>query len=168
MDAALKTSIWLQYGAALDTLHDAIKLCPDELWTMSLWDDSDDPRYGQFWFVAYHTLFWTDLYLLGSYKEFLPPAPFVRGKLPENPYTKAMLYTYLNTCREKARAIIEGLTDEQAYKMCIFEWIQAPYIEMQLYAMRHIQEHAAQLNLVLGQKGVTGQDWIPQARETAS
>jgi len=33
--------------------------------------------------------------------------------------------------------------------------------------MRHIQEHAAQLNLFLGEQGVTGQDWVPQAREKA-
>jgi hypothetical protein len=33
--------------------------------------------------------------------------------------------------------------------------------------MRHIQEHAAQLNFYLGQQGVTGQDWVAQAREKA-
>jgi hypothetical protein len=35
---------------------------------------------------------------------------------------------------------------------------------MQLYSMRHVQEHAAQLNLMLGENGVTGMDWIAQAR----
>ena len=168
MDAALKTSIWLQYGAALDTLEDALDLCPDSLWTGVLWSDPDDPKYGQFWFIAYHTLFWTDLFLFGSMADFVPPAPFQRRGLPEKPYTKEMIYTYLNACREKGRAIIEGLTDETGYRLLVFEWIQAPYIEMQLYAMRHIQEHAAQLNLFLGQQGVTGQDWVPQAREKAS
>jgi len=168
MDAALKTSIWLQYGAALDTLEDAIKLCPDALWTMSLWDDSDDPRYGQFWFVVYHTLFWSDLFMHGAMPTFTPPAPFQRRGLPETLYTKEQLYTYLGQVRTKAKSIIQGLTDETAYAISHYEWIQAPYLEMQFYAMRHIQEHAAQLNLVLGQKGVTGQDWVPQARETGS
>ncbi len=165
MDAALKHSIWLQYGAALDTLEDALNLCPDHLWTTALWPDSDDARYGQFWYIAYHTLSWTDLFLGGSYEDFRPPAPFVRGNLPDQPYTKDQIYTYLRECREKAQAILEGLTDETAYRLFILEWIQAPYIEMQIYAMRHIQEHAAQLNMVLGQHGVTGQDWVAQARD---
>ena len=165
MDAWLKTSIWKQYGAALDTLEDALNLCPDALWTGVLWSDPDDPRYGQFWFVAYHTLMWTELFLHGSMETFMPPAPFIKRGLPESPYTKAMIYTYLNHCRAKSKAIIEGLTDEQAYHLFVVEWIQAPYLEMQLYTMRHIQEHAAQLNLFLGEQGVTGQDWVPQARE---
>jgi len=83
MDTMLKTGIWQQFGAAIDTLDDAINLCPDHLWTVALWKDAEDARYGQFWFIAYHTLFWIDLYLYGSYADFAPPPPFIRGKLPE-------------------------------------------------------------------------------------
>lgn len=165
MDAALKHSLWLQYGAALDTLEDALNLCPDGLWTGTLWQDADDARYGQVWFIAYHTLFWSDLFMHGAMDSFMPPSPFQRRGLPASPYTKAMIYSYLKQVRAKAQAIIEGLTDEQAYTVSQYEWIQAPYLEMQLYAMRHIQEHAAQLNLFLGQNGVTGQDWVAQARD---
>ncbi len=165
MDADLKTSIWKQYGAAIDTLEDAIKLCPDSLWTGVLWQDADDARYGQFWRVTYHTLFWTDLFIHGSMETFVPPALFIKNGLPESPYTKEMIYTYLKQVRAKAQAMLESLTDEQAYTISHYEWIQAPYIEMQLYAMRHIQEHAAQLNLFLGEQGVTGQDWVQQARD---
>jgi hypothetical protein len=168
MDARLKKSLWLQYGAAIDTLEDALNLCPDSLWTVALWNDDEDPRYGQFWYIAYHTLSWTDLFLGGSFEDFKPPAPFVRGKLPDQPYTKDQIYSYLNMVREKAHAIFEDLTDEKAYQLFVLEWIQAPYVEMQMYAMRHIQEHAAQLNLVLGEKGVTGQDWVAQARDRVS
>jgi hypothetical protein len=168
MDAELKTSIWQQFGAAIDTLEDALNLCPDHLWTGQLWHDPEDERYGQFWFIAYHTLFWTDLYLYGSYEDFAPPAPFVRGKLPETPYTKEQIRTYFEYCRRKCQATIEGLTDEQAYRRCTFNWIEASYLQMQLYSMRHVQEHAAQLNLFLGQQGVTGQDWVAQARDKAT
>jgi hypothetical protein len=160
----LKTSIWQQFGAAIDTLDDALNLCPDELWTTVLWDDEEDPRYGQFWFVAYHTLFWLDLFLTGSSKDFAPPAPFIRGVLPETPYPKEAVHTYLKQCRQKSKAIIEALTDEKAYQICTFNWMEPTYLELQLYSMRHIQEHAAQLNLVLGQKGISGQDWVAKAR----
>ena len=37
-----------QYGASIDMLSDAIKLCPDHLWTGTLWKDTEDARYGQF------------------------------------------------------------------------------------------------------------------------
>src|SRR5689334_20664631 len=69
MDTLLKTGIWQQFGAAMDTFDDALSLCPDHLWTVKMWDDPDDPRYGQFWYIAYHTLSWTDLFLTSTYKE---------------------------------------------------------------------------------------------------
>jgi hypothetical protein len=34
--------------------------------------------------------------------------------------------------------------------------------------MRHVQEHAAQLNMLLGQNGVTGPDWVAKARDKVS
>lgn len=165
MDTRLKTSLWQQFGAAIDTLDDTISLCPDRLWSAVLWDDTDDARYGHFWFVAYHAVFWLDLFLTGSSEGFAPPAPFVRGRLPDQPYSKVDVLAYLKACRQKARDAIESLTDEQAYKTCVFEWMEPMYLELQLYSMRHLQEHAAELSLVLGQNGVTGQDWIPKARD---
>lgn len=169
MDAALKTGIWRQFGAAIDMLEGAITLCPEELWTLALWKDSDDARYGQFWFIAYHTLFWLDLYLTGYNEGFAPPPPFVRGTLPENPHPKAAVRAYLNQLRSKCQTTLEGLTDEQAYRVCKFDWIEATYLEMQLYNMRHVQEHTAQLNLTLGQHGIQIiDDWVAQARDKAN
>ncbi len=165
MDTTLKASVWQQYGAAMDMFEDALNLCPDELWTTAMWKDADDARYGQFWYIAYHTLVWADLFLTGSSEGFLPPAPFIRGKFPEQPYTKAQIHTYFDEIRQKAQATIEGLTDEQAYRICKFEWMSPTFLELQLYSMRHIQEHGSQLNLTLGQHGVEGMDWVAQARD---
>lgn len=164
-----KTIIWQQFGAAIDTLDDVIELCPDHLWTAVLWDDPDGAGYGQFWFVAYHTLFWIDLYLTGYSEGFVPPAPFIRGKLPETPYTKEQIQTYLTHCRHKCQSTLEALTEERANQLCTFGWIEASFVEMQLYCMRHVQEHAAHLSFLLTQHGVTGFDWVTQARNiTAS
>jgi hypothetical protein len=165
METWLKTSVWQQFGAAIDTLDDALRLCPDHLWTANVWKDTDDMRYGQFWFIAYHALSWLDLFLTGSQEGFVLPAPFVRGKLPEKPYTKEQIKGYLDDCRAKCKATIESLTDEKARQKCVFEWMEPTFLELQLYSMRHIQEHAAQLNLMLGQHDVTGQDWVAKARE---
>ena len=170
MDTRLKTGIWQQFGAAIDMLDDAISACPERLWSAVLWEDLEDPRYGQFWFVAYHTLFWLDLYLhgateTGTSEGFAPPPPFIRGGLPERPYTKGEVLSYLEQCRQKCHAVIQELTDEKANEICKFAWMEPTFVELQLYSMRHVQEHAAQLNLVLGQHGVTGQDWVPKARD---
>jgi hypothetical protein len=168
MDPTLKTSIWQQFGASIDMLSDAISACPDRLWTAALWDDPEVPGYGQFWFVAYHSLFWLDLYLTGSSQGFVPPAPFIRGGLPEKPYTKDEVLTYLKRCREKCYAVIHGLTDEKAHQICVFNWMEPTFLELQLYSMRHVQEHAAQLNLMLGQNGSSGPDWVAKARDNDS
>lgn len=164
MQVDWRTSTWNQYGAAIDMLEDAIKLCPDHLWTVAIYTDPDDERYGQFWFIAYHTLRWLDLFLNGTREGFTPPAPFLAAGLPEQPYTKGQILTYLSVCRQKCQSTIEALTDERARQRCVFEWMEPSFLELQLYCMRHIQEHAAQLSLVLGQHDVTGMDWVASAR----
>jgi hypothetical protein len=166
MDTSLRTIIWQQFGAAINMLENALHACPDEGWRDSVWDDPTDAReYTEYWFIVYHTLFWTDLYLSGSRREdFVPPAPFIRGKLPDKPYNKDELQTYLEHCRQKCRAIFEALTDEKAGQRCEFPWgEEVSFLELQLYSMRHVQEHASQLSLHLGHKGVTAPDWVARA-----
>lgn len=167
MESNWRTSLWQQYGAAIDMLKDAIERCPDRLWTAVLWNDPDDVRYGQCWFVAYHTLFWLDLFLTGSEEGYMPPPPFIRGSLPEHPYTKEQILGYLDQCRSRCQTTIAALTEAQAQQRCVFEWMELSFLELQLYSMRHVQEHAAQLSLVLGQHQVTGVDWIARAKNTA-
>lgn len=175
MNATLKTGIWQQFGASIDYLADTMSACPDQLWLSSLWNNpTEKPEFSQFWYRVYHTLFWLDLYLFGSEEGFVPPAPFTLieqyddGPLPERPYTKAELQTYLKDCRKKCQATIEALTDETAERRCQFPWGEASFFELLLYNMRHVQDHAAQLNLLLGQKLGPGPDYAIKARnETA-
>ncbi len=151
MDPFWKSILWSQFGAAIDMLRNAMRACPDELW-------HDHSQHLQPWYVAYHTLFWLDLYLSGSVDGFAPPAPFTlvevdpAGIIPERPYTKDELDEYLEHCRDKCRVTIESLTDGQARRLCRFSWGEVSFAELLLYTMRHVHEHAAQLNLMLGQK----------------
>ena len=162
VDTTWREAVWRQFGAAIDTLENALLACPDELW-------SDRSQRLEFWYVVYHTLFWLDLYLSGSVEGFAPPAPFTldeldpAGLLPERPYTKDELQTYLDHGRHKCRASIEALTDEKARQRCKFLWGEISYAELLLYNMRYVQEHAAQLNLILGQKIGSASDWVTQA-----
>jgi hypothetical protein len=163
MDGTWRASVWQQFGAAIDMLENALLACPDEL----LRDRSQRP---EFWYVAYHALFWLDLYLSGSVEGFAPPAPFTldeldpAGLLPERPYTRDELAAYLDHGRGKCRATIEALTDERAHQRCRFTWGEVSFAELLLYNMRHVQEHAAQLNLILGQKFDSAPDWVAQAK----
>ena len=161
--------IWGQFGAALDLLDDVIRACPDELWRDVIWDDPDGPEYGEFWFIVYHTLAWTDRYLSRAGREFKPPAPFITGALPEKPYTKEELLTYLAYCRRKCRETLEALDEEKAAQHYEFPWGGGmSFAELMLYTMRHAQEHAAQLSLHLGQKTGTAPDWVSSARSEAN
>ena len=163
MDITWKEIIWQQFGAAIDMLENALVACPDELWG----DRSQRP---EFWYVAYHTLFWLDLYLSDSVEEFAPPAPFTldemdsAGLLPERPFTKDELQTYLQHGRKKCRAAIETMTDEKARARCGFEWVDVSVAELLLYNMRHVQHHAAQLNLILRQKTDSAPGWVAKAK----
>ena len=164
MDTLWKTSLWSQFGAAIDMLENDVRACPDEL---LLRDRSQQP---EFWYVAYHALFWLDLYLSGPVEGFTPPAPFMldeldpAGLMPERPYTKDELLTYLAHCRKKCQTTIETLTDEQASKLCKFPWGELSFAELLLYNMRHTQEHSGGLSLILGQKLGEGPGWIGKAR----
>lgn len=171
MDANLKTSIWQQFGAAIDYLADTVSACPDEFWRASLWKTPNhQPAFAQFWYIAYHTLFWLDLYLTGTEEGFLPPKPFSlieqdeNGPLPERVYTKDELLAYLKDCRRTCQATIEALTDEMAERHCQFGWGECSFMELLLYNLRHVHGHASQLNMLLGQNIGPQPDYIVQAR----
>lgn len=174
MNIPWKTIIWQQFGASIDTLDDAIRICPDILWRVQLWDNSSArPEYSQFWYRVYHVLFWLDLYLTGAEEGFMPPAPFAliemeEDDLPDRAYTKDELLAYLDYGRRKCQATLEEMTDETALRRCRFAWGEVSFVELQLYNMRHVQEIAAQLNLILGQHGVPVTDWVPIARNKAT
>jgi hypothetical protein len=165
--------LWRQFGAAIDTLGDALRDCPDELWTARLWEDQADQwvaaGFSSYWYLGYHTLFWLDLYLTGAEEGFAPPAPFdlvemeADEVLPRT-YSRDELLGYLDACRAKCQATLASLSTEQAHRLCRFPWGELAYAELQLYSLRHVQEHAAQLHLFLGQQVGKATRWTPQAQ----
>ncbi|HMQ55483.1 MAG TPA: DinB family protein [Anaerolineae bacterium] len=155
--------VWRQFAVTLDSFGDALRHCPDELWEERLWEDEPDQwvatGFSAYWYLCYHTLFWLDLYLTGAEEGFAPPEPFDLVEMEANEvlprtYTREELLGYLKTCREKCRDTISALSVEQANRVCRFPWGEIPFAELLLYTMRHVQEHAAQLHLFLGQHGV--------------
>lgn len=144
-----------------------------------MWPDEPPewfPRcFAEYWYVAYHTLVWLDLYLMGLPEDrFAPPAPFIQGEVdspqttPERPYTSEQLLGYLADLRKRCRDTLTGLTDEQAGRTVEYGWTEGPpmtYLELLLYNLRHVQGHAAQMSLFLGQHGVPDRDddWVARA-----
>ena len=178
MDSLWKTALWQQFGATIDMLENALLACPGTLWNGHLWSDDSDPslpsEYAAFWSVTHHTLFWLDLYLTGSLEGFAPPTPFeldgleVGRVFPEEPYSRDELHAYLVRLRQRCQTTIAGLSDEKAHQQVNFPWIAGKpvsFLELLLYTMRHVQEHAAQLNLFLGQNAIeVTSDWVSQAK----
>ena len=171
MDTLWKNILWSQFGAAIDMLDNALRACPDSLWSERLWDHPGErPEYAQFWYIAYHTLFWLDCYLSGLEENFMPPAPFTldeldpAGLVPEKMYSREELLTYLEHGRKKCQSTIEALTDEKARQPYRFSSSGMGFAELLLYTMRHVQEHAAQLNLMLGQNAISAPGWVRRAK----
>lgn len=153
--------LWRQFSIAIDSLGDALRGCPDNLWAERLWQDEPDQwvakGFAAFWYLGYHTLFWLDLYLTGAEEGFAPPEPFDLVEMEADEvlpriYTRAELLGYLEQCRRNCQQTIEYMTTERAYQLCQFPWGELPFAELQLYSLRHVQEHAAQLHLFLGQQ----------------
>jgi len=79
-------------------------------------------------------------------------------------YTRAELPGYLEQGRRKCQETIGAMTTERAYQLCQFPWGELPFAELQLYNLRHVQEHAAQLHLFLGQQAGKSASWVSQAQ----
>jgi DinB family protein len=153
------TGLWGQFGAAIDSLERALDACPDDLW-------GDRSRNPEFWYLVYHTLFWLDLYLSGSSQGFAPPAPYTLGELdpagvyPDRVYTQGEMRAYLNHGREKCRATLAGLTEARAAEPAGPPQVDLTFGELLIYNLRHVQHHAAQLNLILRQVTDSAPRWV--------
>ena len=173
MEELWKVALWKQFDAALEMFGNALRACPHELWTAHMWKDTDMPEgFSDFWYVAFHTLFWLDLYLFGSVEGFTPPTPYSlveldpKGVLPERVYARQELLIYLDHCRQKCQSTIDLLTDDQAGRMCYFSWAKdgIRFTELLLDNMRHVQEHGAQLHMFLGQQAGVNSRWVGQVK----
>jgi uncharacterized damage-inducible protein DinB len=172
MEMQIKRIVWSQFDAALETLKRAIDACPDEVWSddkKPAWKERDVVGY---WYLAFHTIFWLDFYMsdpaeLGDDPEasFKAHPPFDErefsydGLLPERAYTRLELLTYLDYTWSKAKARLQAIdhTSPSVRK-------NLGAIELMLYNMRHIQHHAAQMNLVLRQKTGGAPGWVGKGK----
>jgi hypothetical protein len=160
-----KATVRRQFDAALDMLNNAIHACPDAVWFA--------PGPHLFWYLAYHTIFWTDLYLSGQNESsFRPPSPFSlseldEGAFPERAYSKDELSAYLQHCRKRLDIVTAGMDETWIAEPCSVPYRDMSKGELLLYNLRHVQHHAAQLNMLLRQKIDFAPPWVSKGRQKA-
>jgi hypothetical protein len=160
LDQLVREALKHQYHAALSLLQQAVQRCPDGEWTRG------DPA---FWQVAYHTTFYTHLYLQPNEAAFkpwehgrdeyhflgtLPEPPHRPPKLGE-PYTKAQVLEYLEKCQQMVDSAVDALN--LTARDAGFWWYKMSKVEHQIHNIRHIEHHTIYLSArlrAIGGKGV--------------
>jgi hypothetical protein len=157
-----------QFAAAIQMIRAAIEACPEQLW-----DDRADGS--PFWHLAYHALFYADLYLSDDEKtframdfhrdktHFLPGDYGEYGGIvttPENAYRKDEMLDYADHCLRKCGEAFAKLSDKRALERCGFWWYELNVGEFLLNSLRHTQHHAGQLALLLRRRAGIGIEWL--------
>lgn len=100
---------------------------------------------------------------------FLPPPPFTLSEfedvMPGSIYSKEELLGYLQSCRYECRTLMAGLTEATFSNRWtnVSGTMNYSILEILLYNMRHVQHHAAQLNLLLRQGINNAPGWVSRA-----
>ncbi len=158
---SLHDALKSQYHASLAMLREAIDACPAELWT-------DGSYVNQFWQVAYHTLFYTHLYLEPSESTFVawehhrpksnffPSGPEAARAL--TPYSIDEVRAYGARCEATIDAAVDRL--DLTSPDSGFPWYKMSKLEHQLVSLRHIQHHTGQLAERIRQVTGRGVGWV--------
>ena len=146
-----------QYWAALEMLKQAILQCPETLWLNT---EYQNPT----WHIAYHVLFYTHFYLGDSEESYIPwrkhrdeIVSLKDNVKEETPFTQQELLAYLNMCREMVETQLNAIDLEAESG---FYWLPFDKLELQLYNIRHIQQHTGELHERLGAQGDIEIDWV--------
>lgn len=169
---ALRGALKAQYHATLAMLREAIELCPEGAW-------SSDEHTNAFWQVAYHTLFFTHLYLMPEAASFRawegqqsdvqhpdgipgPADPASDLPLIPEPYTKAEVLAYWTVCDQMVDRAVDAL--DLTSPESGFSWYKVSKLEHQLVSIRHIAHHAGQLADRVRSSADLGVRWVGSRR----
>jgi hypothetical protein len=132
-----------QFEAALSMLNHGITACPPKHFEGKI-------ASGTFRWVAYHTLFYVDLYLSTSEeafqrREFHERGGDERGLALNDGLAQDEALAYLDVCRQKMHAAIAAETPESLAGPSGFSWYPITRGELHLNNIRHIQHHTGAL-----------------------
>ena len=145
----LHKTIRSQYLAALGMLKQVIIKCPEALW--------DAPgRKDKFWRKSYHALFYAHLYLQRTEKDFTPWEKH-HGPDGDVPFTKDEVLDYLSFV---GKQVVDRVPDTDLEAGSGFHWLPFDKLELQLYNIRHVQQHAGELYERLDAHENIELDWV--------
>ena len=153
----LRAVLKSQYHAALAMLREAIDRCPEREWV------SRD-RKNAFWQVAYHTLFFTHLYLQSNEKAFVRWSDH-QGEddgTKGEPYSKAQVLEYWRFVDQTVDDAIDAIDLDSPESG--FSWYRMSKLEHQFVNIRHIQHHGAQLADRVRSAADIGVKWVGSGR----
>jgi len=156
----LKTVLTGQFEASLCMLGGCVRKCPAEHWEGKVGN-------GTFRQVAYHTLYFVDLYLSPGPRA-LEPREFHRrggsrriGADPGGGVSQAETLAYLAVCRRKAVETLAAETLESLQGPSGFSKLRFSRGELHVYNIRHVQHHTGQLSAYLRRVADDGKgSWV--------
>ena len=153
-----------QFNAALSMMEQTVSSCPEELWNVP-------GQANPFWRLAYHALFYVDLYMQPSEDEmklweyardgyqFLGPTPWPPHEQPqaEQPYSPEDILAYIEHLRSFVASTVPTV-DLSAPSG--FHWLPFDKLELQIYNIRHLQQHIGDLSTILLTQANREIDWV--------
>lgn len=144
MDDLFRKAVLGQFEAALAMLRQCIQQCPAELWESTVAEMTVRQ-------IAYHTLFFVDVYLSPDEQAFtLRPLHEIGGDETQPVICpgldQATTLGYLEVCLEKLRTTLAGETEETFRGESGFARLRFSRAELHLYNLRHVQHHTGQLS----------------------
>ncbi len=153
-----------QFHAALSMMEQTVNRCPD-----ALWDQEGEAN--PFWRVAYHALFFVNLYLQPNEEDltlwngaregyqFLGPTPWPPHEQPsaDQPYSRDEILEFIEFCRAEMKRIVPT-TDLGAPSG--FHWLPFDKLELQIYNIRHLQQHVGDLSTLLLTQANLEINWV--------
>jgi hypothetical protein len=164
MAIEIQRAIAGQYRAGLRMLRQSIERCPDDLWCAVA---DKHPR--TFWRIAYHTVYYTHMYLHPKLEDFVEwerhvaHAPILwdddeDGVPPdETPYSQADLIDYLDLVDSDLDRLVNQIDFESLNSG--FDWYKIPKLDHQLVTLRHLGIHIGQLQELIYARGIE-LDWM--------
>ena len=169
-----------RFEEAIDRLEAAVRDCPPHLWHESLWPvprtdpwvwpqpgvepvpertDESIQRFSAFWCVAYHALFFLDLYATPIGRPFELPDDIKGGPedlgfgadgavaVPNETWPQEALVRYADHGRRKIRETLASVTDEDLARRCPNDHPRAgqTFGEVLQVNLAHVREHGGQL-----------------------
>lgn len=144
----MKAELIAQYQKALLMLIDCIRQCPQELWNDTAYDNC-------FWRIAYHTLYFTDLYLSDHPDAHIPWEKHISGYnflgkinyIENRPLTITTVYTQhdLMIYAENLISSLPARIKEDWSTQSGFDWLPMSLAGLYFYNLRHLQHHIGQL-----------------------